>query len=270
MSTVCRNIRTPNPSLLALAVSVDDASLTKIGGLLPSEGTLFSDAAWRGIFPRDYMKLYGGFKYLQQLGETKTGIDLLFARTLTDAQRGTPFRTITKYGNHYWHPVLKALEVIPDENTPRSYNSASSQSSTLISGPSFYVREDYIPAATEGTRFLIEEFFSDVPYEIPQYPAPTPSSVSYDFPGVRGGFPECLHGDIEIQAQNTASNIQILGTAGNSARQIGSGQQGQFFPRTGFTDWAPYVLSDEQQFNNGYHRTKVTVFPPIRPKLSIK
>ena len=185
----------------------------------------------------------------------------------------TPVQSIPSVGNHYWHPVLKALTIIPDDNSPRTYRSAGSTNSTLISGPSFYVREVYVPGATEGTRFVVDTFCSQNPFKISQKPTPQPASVSYDVPGKSGGFPECLHGGIEIPDLSTSSSKLILGDNGapGTSSSASSGIEGQIFPATNFKRRAPYVLKDDQQFQSGvYVRTRVRVFPPPPSKTIVQ
>ena len=267
MSATHRTVQTPNPALRSLVVSVGEASFQTSGGILPPEGTLYDDELWRTFFGRDYNNNFSGFRYVCQTEDNQKGGQLLFVKSLTDLERNTPFRTTTKFASHHWHPMLKKLELIPDSGSARSYRTVTGGQNAVNSGPSFYVRQVYIPAVDEGSRFVIEEFFADVPYSIPQYPTPQPSNVTYDVPGVRGGFPECLHDDLYIQdiATTVATSIQdesgkLTSTGG------GSSIPGQFFPATNFKKWAPYVLSDEVNFNNGYHRQRVTVFPPPLPK----
>ena len=42
---------------------------------------------------------------------------------------------------------------------------------------------------------------------------------------------------------------------------------GQVFPETNFIEWAPYILSDDQELVNGvWYRRRVRVYPPAMPK----
>lgn len=267
MSATHRTVQTPNPKFRSLQISVKEATFASSAGIIPPEGTLYSDPAWKSFFGKDYLKEFSDFRYICQTSDNQNGGTLLFCRSMTPEQRDTPFRTTTRFGNHHWYPILKKLEIIPDSGSARSYRAVVNGQNAVNSGPSFYVRQVYIPAVDQGSRFIVEEFFSDIPYVIPQYPTPKPSNVSYDVPGVRGGFPECLHDDIYIQSISTTIDTTVIGTSGQLT-SIGGGSTipGQFFPRTNFKSWSPYVISDEQKFENGYYRQRVTVFPPPLPK----
>jgi len=255
MSLICKTTRTPNPALRSLIVSVDEASLAPLAGVLPVEGTLFSDTSWKGIFPRDYMKLYSGFRYATQLEDTKDGAQLLFAKVRTDAEINTPFRSTSRFGNHYWPPVLKSLTFPIVTGFPYVIQTGAS---TWVTSDRRVVREVYIPSANEGSRFIEDEFTSDQPFSIPQYPVPTASAVSYHLVNINGGFPECLHKKIDILA--------IVGADGSTGGVV----PGQEFPATNFTEWQPYVISDTQELTGGvYYRKRVRVFPPPEPKTII-
>lgn len=252
MSATHTTVPTPSPKFRSLVVKASEDSFASSGGILPDEGTLYSDEAWKSFFGKDYHKNFAGFRYVGQ-GEGGT---LIFVRSMTDDQRNTPFRTVTYTGNHPWHPVLFSLNLL---RVPGSRVSGSA--------PSYVVREVYVPGVQEGTLFKVESFFSDIPYVIPRWPVPTPTAVNYDFgPGARGSFPECLHPEIKIKPLQIGTTVIVAGEASVTTSVV----KGQLFPETNFTEWAPYVFSDKQEFSNGYSRTKVTVYPPATPEESIQ
>jgi hypothetical protein len=262
-------LRAPVPNEWALEVFIDQGMVINSPDIIPAAGTAYKSFP-RGVLPLDLMPKFQDY-ILVTSGDGPPGkLSLIFGKNKTPQQAQTPFRSQPKFGNHYWPPVLKALEIIPDPGTPRSYRSADSLESKIFSGPSFYVRVDFIPEVNEGTLFLVEEFFGPTPFQVGQHPTPQPGSVSWDLPGVSGGFPSCLHRGITIEDHLTATSVQTQGVEGGSSASIGSGIRGQFFPATNFTDWSPYILSEEQSFQNGYHLVRTTVFPPPRPKLTIK
>lgn len=271
-SSLHKILDTPVPNEYALLVSIDEGVIIKNPDIIPAVGTAYN-AFPNHVLPNDYLLKFGTYQFASSDKGTDGRVHLIFSKGKTEAQKNTPFRTVQKFGNHYWHPVLKGIEIIPDDKTPRAYRGGGGVDQTTYAGPSFYVRTDYIPGVNEGSMFVIEEFFAATKFSIGQYPTPQPSAVSYDLPGVSGGFPECLHNDITIEDHTTTNSMQVVGAGGQSgmSTQVGSGIRGQFFPRTNFTTWAPYVLSDEQQQTPvGFHRTRVTVYPPSIPKLSIK
>lgn len=245
MSLSHKTLRCVDPAARALSVTVGEESFASAGGILPPEGTLYSSQAFKTFFGKDYLKEFDGFVYIGQGEDTKSGGTLLFAINKTLAQANTPFRSTPRFGNHFWHPVLLDLKFIPVQGFPISNGLGAS-------AQRYMVREVYIPSVNEGSRFVKDEFLSPVPFLIGKYPTPQPSSVKYDFIQKEGGFPECLHKNLDITA--------LIG-------QGVQGLPGQFFPATNFTDWAPYVLSDEQELTNGgYHRIRIRVYPPAAPR----
>lgn len=253
MSLNSRTVKSVQPGLRGLIASVSEASFASAGGILPAQGTLYGSAEWKTFFGADYRKEFSEFVYLEQMDDTKDGGTLSFGPNKTADEANTPFRTTTRFGNHYWHPILKFLRFVPVSGFPlNSYSNGS-----IVSAQQYLVREGYIPAATEGTRFVKEEFLSPIPFGITQWPTPQPTAISYHFLGnLRGSFPECLHKQINIDS--------LIGLIGGSS----SGLEGQIFPATNFTEWAPYVISDEQSLTaGGWYRVKITVYPPPQPKI---
>lgn len=264
-------IPTPNPSEFGLEVTAKNSVLWSIASMPQAIGVAYKNFP-EGFIEMSMLENYGDYIFNKSIPAEDGYVRLIFLKPKTQAEADIPFKVTSRFGNHHWYPILKALEIIPDYNAPRSYRSANGNGQILISGPSFYVREEYIPHASEGSRFVKEEFFSSTPFDIPQYPVPQPSSVSYDVPGRSGSFPECLHDDIPIADLTTASAIQIVGAGGGSgsSNQIGSGIQGQFFPATNFQGWTPYVIEDSQDDSLGYYRVRITVYPPPMPELIIQ
>lgn len=252
MSASSRTIRSVQPGLRGLVALVAEASFASAGGILPAEGTLYGSSEFKSLFGKDYNKLFQNYVYLGQGEDAKDGGYLNFAPPKTTAEANIPFRTTTKFGNHYWHPILlelKPLEVI-------GFPLQTLDGSTNTNAVRYNIRERYIPGATEGTRFVTEEFLSPIPFVIPQYPTPVPSAVSFDFISRYGSFPECLHDKIIIPRLTTTTGNQL---------------PAQIFPATNFTTWGPYVLSDVQTLTpSGYHRVRTRVYPPPLPEELIR
>jgi len=270
---------TPNISLWALVVDIKQSVLVNEPEIIPVEGTLYKNISHK-IISKDWLKKYGNYKLINTLrgspaqplnsrypsnsetehrGEMQDAtVSLYFFPTLTDAQRQKPYRELSYFGDHRWPPILHSLVFFKDNTFPRFTSGGNRGRGAIISGPTYYVREVYTPECYEGSRFLQQEFVADVPYNIPLYPVPVPTSVSYDLPGLRGSFPECLHPKIVIPNTQTANAAFVAGDYSTASGAI----QGQVFPATNFEDWAPYVLTDKQWFENGYRRTRIVVAPP--------
>lgn len=264
MSASHQTVKTPNPKFRSLIVAVSEDTYASNGGIIPPEGTLYKDPLFKGFFGRDYLKEFSDFRYVCQSDEVKGG--LLFVRSMTQAQRDTPYRQETGFGNHRWCPILKALIFIKDRNFPRATNGVKFGKGAVISGPSYYGRSAMQPEVNEGSRFIEQYFFSDKPYNIGSYPVPIPRSVSYSVPGDRGSFPEVLGPTIKIPGTQTANAAFVTGSIAAASGAL----RGQNFPGSDMEEWSPYFVSDNQTFQNGYARTRLMVLPPIEvPDLSI-
>lgn len=263
MGATHQTLPTPDPQRRALAVTVTASTLVSHPFILPPRGTLYSDFP-ETVFSSDYNENFGGYRYTDQAPNAENGdAVLLFAPGMTEEERQTPFNTTEEYGNHYWHPILKSLVFIEDKSFPLS---TSGGDGDTINGYQHYAREVYIPPAKEGTRFVYEEFISDIVPAIPQYEAPLPTRVSYDFLSVRGSFPECLHDRINLNAQKTT-----IPTFSTDPTAAAGALQGQQFPATNFITWEPYVISHKPQFRNGvWYHIRVTAYPPNEPETIVQ
>lgn len=194
--------------------------------------------------------------------------DVVFKYGLPKSQvvANTPFRrTWMKHGNHRWPPILKGIVLLEDNAFPRSTNYISNGVQGVATGANYYDRYIYIPDTNEGTRFLLDEFLSPMPFQIPRYRTPVATSVQYSVNGLNGSFPECLHDEITIPATRTATATYIGGTAFSGNGSV----EGQYFPRTNFKSWTPYVVYDsqEQQEDSGlWYRQRIRVYPPTLPR----
>lgn len=245
---------TPNPNEFAFVTTV--RALWDV--TLPTAGvTVYKD--WPQAIPERKGE-YGNYVYADSAESPGEWLSFLWVKHKTETEKNTPYRSFTKNGNHRWPPVLYSLKFIQNSAFPVSTNGPGG---SIIRGVRPFVRQVFKPESNEGSLFKYEYFMSDTPYNIPPYPAPQPQEVSYDFLGVSGTFPECLHRKIVIPPMRTA--IAQYSVGGGEAGAAGGVLGGQTFPATEpFEDWIPYVVSDEQTFAEGqYNRVKVTVFPPI-------
>lgn len=262
MSNTHRTINTPDPRYRSLVVTVTENSFASNGGVIPVQGTKYKDFP-RSIISSDYLKEFADFTYVQQLEDSKDGGRLVFARSFTDQERKTPFRTTTTFGNHRWPPILKSLKFELARDFPLNTQKSEGSNHQLVTANRYLVREVYIPEINEGTRFIQDEFISDIPFVIPSYPVPTPTSVTYHYLNIRGGFPECLHKEINISKLiSTVSTFNGTATT-NSYNEL----KGQIFPETNFVEWTSYVISDTQELSGGvWYRKRIRVYPPPMPK----
>lgn len=262
MGVTHRTLPTPDPTRRSLAVTVAGSVLTS-NPVLPPRGTLYRDFP-ETIKSSDLNEKFGGYKYTEQGPNTDDGgAVLLFAPNMTEEERQTPFNTMVEFGNHYWHPILKSIVFIPDRNFPLTTTGPQGE---IVTGFRHYVRVVFVPGVREGTLFTTEEFISDIPPVIPQYPTPTPTFVSYDYLDAEGTFPECLHDRIALPSLRTA-----FATFATDPTSASGATSGQVFPATNFIGWEPYVVSHKPTFNNGvWYHARITATPPPEPEVIVR
>lgn len=269
-----RAFSTPQPNLLGFKVIIPQEVVAQNPSAMPLEGSTLKTLGITGSptskslgwLPDPALcadNRFGLYLYTQQ-GMEGTDIVFNYAYPKTVAEANVPYHTSNWKGNHRWPPVLLGVAVIADYGSPRSFTVLSGTTLGTGIGPSYYDQVQYIPDVSEGTRFVKDEFFGPISFNIPQTPVPVATSVSYLLPGgITGNFPECLHDTIKIPSALTCLEQLVSG----SVTKIGSSIGEQVFPATNFTDWSPYVLSDTQeQQDGGWYRVRIRVFPPPQPE----
>lgn len=272
-----RRIATPNPNQWAVLAAVPDDDMTLADFpniLIPADqdangnttiGSPAVPATLYGNFSRAYanrIQDYGNFVYSGQAPAPSGFLGFFFAPPTSTPPK--PFRTFPEQGNHHWPAVLKRIDWYPDQQFPIASQSTDGTHLGVIFGRRYYERRYYIPDTNEGTLFTTEEFIGSAPFPITQYPTPVPTEISWDFLGQKGHIPECLHADVIIEAKQSGLN-SFYSTGVVSSASIASEQ---FFPKTNFTDWGRYCLSDKQNFTDGvWYRTRIWVSPPPQPKV---
>lgn len=185
-----------------------------------------------------------------------------FTRVIGATLESTPYRTTTEFDDHYWPPVLLGVKILEDRTFAMSTKGTDG---TDVFAAQQYRREFYIPEVTEGTLFKYEYFVNDTPFVIGQYATPQPGHVSYEYHGVEGTFPSCLHATLIFDPKQTAF---VKYNAATSTTSIAAATlSGQVFPATNFEDWQPYVKKVKTDVVEEvlHLAIKVTVYPPPQP-----
>lgn len=258
-----QTIPTPNPRERALVVKAKEEVFAHNPDVLPATGTSYGEFD-RAIFGADYRREYDDYLFTGQLENAGTYAQLAFAKYKTEEEKKIPFRRLwKKNGNHRWPPILKGYVLLEDNGMPRSGNVIVNGQPGIVTGPSYFDRYIYIPDCNEGTRFLLEEYFSPTEFVIPRYRAPVATGIQISVNGLNTSIPESLHDDIDIPATRTANATYYGGQAYSGNGNL----EGQSFPRTNFKTWLPYVLFAEQEYQSGgWYMQRIRVFPPLRPK----
>lgn len=249
---------TPVASEVALAVFVEKSVMAENPSILPDEGALYGTIDAK-LMPADLSSEWNNYRYLGNETGNATNLVLIFGKVRTQEERDTPYRTLTSFGDHRWPPILEALAFFKDAAFGRSTYGSKGGKSAIITGPSYFVRQVYQCEVNEGSRFISEEFFSDVPFDIPTYPVPIPRAVYYDVPGAHGGFQECIGPEIRIPNFQTANAAFVVGNQSAASGSV----RGQYYPATDMEEWTSYILTDQQDFTSGYRRRRIRVIPPL-------
>lgn len=267
-----RPIATPSGEL-ALAVDVRSALVTSPGLMPPyaavnPDGTYtagtatYNSMAW---IPQDLAGGFGNyvFTFLEKCPFERWDGDFLtmyFAKPRTPLARATAWRSTSRFGNHPWPTELHGIKILQDNIFQRS---SLTQDGAGNVGRSFastnYLRKAIKPPMYEGTRFVLKQYQSEVPFRVGQYPVPAAATVSIDILGIREEIPECLHGGIEIPATTTGTTAVFAAGQVPMAGTV----DGQKFRRTNFRRRAPYVISGDPHFDAGVWGLDILiVFPP--------
>jgi hypothetical protein len=241
-------------------VQIEESTFAKNPNILPPLETRYADCA-KALFAKDYTKEFDDYIYTGQQGDH----GLLFAKFKSAEDANIPFRPPypKDFGNHPWPAILKALNIQEDPFLTYATPVISGNSQGIATGPRYYQQEEYVNAIQQGSRFVVSEFFGPRPFNIPRHQVPQPGRIAYQLATLEGGFPECLHDDVEVPSTRTATSKNVGGTT----TAVGGSLDGQFFPRTNFKSWRPYVFSDAQLFRDGgWHRVLVRVYPPSLPR----
>lgn len=260
-----RIVKTPNPSVWSLAVTVQADILGTKPDFTPMEGTAYKNFP-KWLISSDFLKNWGDYTYVQsEDGNTPGSVTLLFVKNFTPEENSTPFRTITYFDDHRWPAIMLAIGFPPVQGVNHSHNGIINGKSAIILSKMYSERRVIIPEVNEGTLFKKEEFFSNVPFTIPQYDTPVETEVFWDIPnGPHGSFVG-LHPDIPIPHTQVAT----AGIVEGNQSEASSIQKGQFFPATNFEDWSTYVWKHTQEFQNGYYAVRIWVTPPTQPEAQV-
>jgi hypothetical protein len=259
-----RPVATPKDTELAVVMSVPSHLIHE--GTVPELETPYNKMPGWADQTLNGMG-YGDYILTMVKNGSEEMINFFFGKDKTKEEAAKPFHKYwKKHGNHRWPPILKSIEILADYSFPRSTNTIVDGVVGVAVGPTYFDRYVFIPDVNEGTRFLFEEFTSPRPFKIGVYRTPVPTGIQYSIPGLSGSFGECLHDDVLFPDLRTVT--QVIATGGTASLSNGN-LAGQFFPKTNFKTWLPYVVYCEQEQDKGsgvWYMQRIRVFPPFRPR----
>lgn len=187
-----------------------------------------------------------------------------FAYRRTAAERRTHFAESWEKRPFYWPTVL--LKLWAEEG--RIPLSAVDTNGDILNEASKLVRTRYKPGNNYPTWHRIRHYLSEKPFpRASSQRIPITDAIHWEFDGMRGGFPECLHPGVTIPNDSTTGSV--VPGFGTPSKEIGGDIVQQNYPPTNFKDWDRYTLEDTRRPVMGFlmqHRIKVEVFPPFDPR----
>lgn len=185
--------------------------------------------------------------------------NFFFAKTRTTAERRTPFETTWVTRPFPWPTVL--LKLWAEEGVIPVSALAADGEIQSVGGTLF--RDRHRPGGSYPTLFRIQHFLSERPFPKKRHLTPIPDSISWEWDGVRGSFPSCLHPGVVVTNQYTTGNV-VFGF-GTPTKEIGGDLVSQEYPPTDMEDWESHVIEDTRNNVLGtlQHRIVVKAYPPI-------
>lgn len=256
---------TPNPNELMFRVK-QPAAIFK-STQMPTIGTPYSQCDILSVKSVVQLQGYGSYVYVM-CSRDKENMWFYFGKSRTQAERDTPFRTYYTKQNHPWDAVLE--DVYPVQSMKRVVKEYGSTTFPTVE-PEYQIRYKYRPAVTVNSVVRIDLYLSEVPWDKAKFrhEQPIPTDVQGSFGGLDVSFPRCLHGTVTFP--EALAGAQVVTGVGMVNPPPGRNPSKMIFPATEpFTDWADFVLDDEQEPVNGlYLRQKKTILAPIRPETVI-
>jgi hypothetical protein len=252
---------TPNPTERGFVITAKEDNLADtIPDFLNTVVLWSSCPAW----VKRAFEVRGDFQTYRLVHAVKAGFQqrsFYFAKVRTDTERSTHFAESWVKRPFSWPTVL--LKLWAEEG--RIPLSAVDSAGKIFSEPSKLVRSRYKPGGMYPTWFRIRHYLSEKPFPRSQSQRiPITDAIHWEFDGMRGGFPECLHPGVTVPNDSTTGAV-VFGF-GTPSVPVGGDIVQQSYPPTNFKDWPDrYVLEDDRRQVMGMlmeHRVKVEVFAP--------
>lgn len=261
---------TPNPNEIMFRVK-QPATIFK-STQMPTIGTPYNQCDILSVKSVVQLQGYGNYVYVS-CQRDKENMWFYFGKAKTQAERDTPFRTYYTKQNHPWDAVLEDIYFVKGvryvaAKTSQAIDTEGSTTagSVIVAEPVYYPRYRYRPAVTVNSLVRIDLYLAEVPWDKAKFrhEQPVPTDVQGSYQGIDVSFPRCLHGKVTFP--EVVPGAQSVTGVGMENPPSGRNPSKMIFPATNFPDWAPFVISDEEEPVNGlYLRQKKTIFPPTQP-----
>lgn len=238
---------------------------------LPARGTTLQAAAGSGIG----LDIAGcsstelGYVYSHAQAAGGDLMALYFVKTFTTTERMTPVLRRGGTRRYSWPAVLHRIRFDFDSNFPlaAAYNDGTTAGTATAPRP-FVKRWLTVDRPNWNSAAEIEVFLSDQPSPASTFEdqQPDPDEIVWDLPGHAGRI-VCLHQQQRVPAR--PQQYSTFATARGMSNATPDGDQ--IFPATRMRDWQPFVFEHDEEFVQGlYVRTRVTIYPPPKPKITLE
>ena len=264
------SVRVPQDYIGPGLVFPDGSTLisAQSAALVGRKPTSFKQCGWTvGREMLSKFPAYGDYVYLKSGKPDADHVTLFFGRPKTSLERSRPFNVYYATRQYTWPAVLEDQFVSKVVDFPQTVNTSTGVKQTDRLLP----RYRYRPPVPYNSVVRIEQYLADVAWKESDliHDQPIPTDIDAFYVGLSINFQRCLHPRLEFP--NTDSSEQPIYGIGVVPTPIGRSFTKQVFPATNFTDWAPFVIQDDQVPTDGlWLREKITIFPPPTPDETIQ
>lgn len=253
MASTFQTLATPDPSESSFQLTIDDRDLKPTD--MPVRDTTYS--AWTWGQKDRVNEGWETYTYSHSTQAANGKRCFVFVKPRTEAQALVAFETYWTTKQFHWPMVVHHLGIM------ESQESAPDVSVTFA--------EVITPATEAVCDVKVELFLNNVPFSktVMQHRQLITNDLNISHRGYPASYRDCLHPEIRYyQSVSARGDLQYDYGTKEAFRVFAEGDL--VLPATSFTDWAPHVISDQQEPVNGlYLREKQTIFPPrVRPPIA--
>jgi hypothetical protein len=171
-------VETPNPREFAVLVWASPTQVfSKMVGLVPGTSTLASCNL--AIVPES--EGFGNYLYLKPSGKRQDGyMGFLFGATKTEAQKYTPYDTVSHSKDYYWPNVMERWKATPEITRALQQFDPNGKTVYSMRWKAHFRMKPYVQGNTQFERLL---YLAPTKFELQKPVIMQPVSFGWDLPG---------------------------------------------------------------------------------------